>query len=117
VANPDIANQGKKFSSEYQPKNRKQSTKFLTELLIKKLNKKNEIVVEGIDVETGETRKFRLVNPNKEALVMVLLREAAKGNVHAINTVFDRIEGKPIFTAEVDLPGITYIGFDNSAEK
>jgi hypothetical protein len=105
---------GKKFSATYQPKNRRQSTKFLTDLLTKKLNKKNEIIVEGIDVETGEKRKFRLSNPNKEVLIMVLLREAAKGNVHAINTVFDRIEGKPIFTAEVDLPGITSIGFAES---
>ena len=109
--NPQIKDAGKKFSSDYQPKNRKQSTKFLTDLIIKNLSKKKEIVLTGIDCETGEKRKFKVANPTKDILVMALLRKAAAGDIQAIREVLDRVEGKPVFTGEVDMPGIQFIGF------
>lgn len=109
--------EGKRFSSDYQPKNRRQSTKILTDLLTKRLNKKTEIIIEGIDVETGEKRKFRLENPNKETIIMVLLREAAKGEGWAVKEIFNRLEGLPALTGEIALPGISYIGFDNTLEE
>mgnify|MGYP001019269142 CR=1 FL=1 len=102
---------GKQFSSTYQPKQYRTSAKFLTELIIKNLDKKKEIILTGIDIETGEKRKFRVENPTKDILVMALLRKAANGDIQAIREVLDRVEGKPVFTAEVDLPGIQYIGF------
>jgi hypothetical protein len=47
------------FTSENQPKNRRKSTKFLTDLLIKEFKNKEEIEVEGINVVTGEWCKVR----------------------------------------------------------
>jgi hypothetical protein len=112
--NPNIKGLGKQFSSDYQPKNRRQGTKILTELIVKNLGKKNQIVMTGTDTITGEKRKFRVDNPTKEILVMALLRKAATGDIMAIREVLDRVEGKPVFTAEVDLPGVQFIGFKES---
>ena len=110
--NPQIKDAGKKFSSEYQPKNKRQSTKFLTDLIVKNLAKKKEVIVEGICVETGQKRKVKLTNPTKDILIMALLRKAANGDIMAIREVLDRVEGKPVFTAEVSLPGVEFIGFE-----
>ncbi len=103
MANPNISNIGRRFSSDNQPKNRRKSVKFLSELLEKKLNKKAEVILEGIDIETGEKRKFRIENPTKEILVNTLLQKASRGNIQAIREVFDRIEGKPPISAEVEV--------------
>jgi hypothetical protein len=102
---------GKKFSAEYQPKNRRKSSKFLTDLLIKSLDGKKEIIMTGTDVETGQKRKFKVFNPTKDIIVMALLQKAAKGDISAIREILDRVEGKPVFTAEVNLPGVQHIGF------
>ena len=45
------------FSSEHQPKNRRKSVKFLTDLLTKNLKDKQEILIQGIDVETGKRKQ------------------------------------------------------------
>lgn len=82
------------FSSTNQPKNRRKSTKFLTELLTKGLQGKAEIVIEGIDTETGKKTKIRVPMPTKNQIVQALLRKAAKGDTIAIKEVFDRIEGR-----------------------
>lgn len=84
----------KPFTSENQPKNRRKSTKFLTELLIKGLKGKQDVIIEGIDIVTGKKTKVKVSNPNQNLLVRALLKQAAKGNVLAIREVFDRIEGK-----------------------
>lgn len=87
---------GKLFSSESQPKNRRKSTKFLTDLLTKELKGKNEIIISGFDPETGKPTKIKVPMPTKQNIVQALLRQAAKGNVNAIKEVWDRIEGKTI---------------------
>lgn len=102
---------GRQFSSEYQPKNRRTSTKLLTDQLIKNLESKKEVIVWGTDLETGEKRRFKMVSPTKDMLILALLQKAAKGDVSALREVFDRVEGKPVFTAEVNLPGVQHIGF------
>lgn len=103
---------GKVFTPSYQPKNRRKSVKFLSELLVKDLNRKKEVLITGIDVVTGKEATIKVIKPSKECIVIALLKEAAKGNVTAIREIFDRIEGKPIFTAEVNLPSIERIGFE-----
>lgn len=88
--------EGKKFSSTYQPTNRRKSVKFLTELLTKELKgKKRTIEIEGIDVTTGKKTRIRVDMPTKQNIVQALLRQAARGNMVAIKEVFDRMEGKP----------------------
>jgi hypothetical protein len=84
------------FSKENQPKNRRKSTKFLTDLLIKELKNKEEIVIEGINVVTGELCKVRVPMPTKRNIVQALLRQAKKGNIQAIKEVYDRVEGKTL---------------------
>lgn len=87
---------GKLYSNEYQPKNRRKSTKFLTELLTKNLKVKKEITIDGIDTTTGLPTKIKIPMPTKDVIVQALLRQAAKGNMIAIKEVFDRTEGKSI---------------------
>ncbi len=87
----------KHFTKDYQPPNRgRKPTKFLTELLIKELKSKEDLVVEGPDVETGEKRKIKIEATNKEAIVRALLKKAKEGNVVAIKEVLDRVEGKTL---------------------
>lgn len=109
--NPNIKNLGKKFSAEYQPENRRTSTKFLTDLIIKNLDGEREIIMEGIDCISGEKRKFKVIAPTKDIVVMALTRKAASGDIVAIREILDRVEGKPVFTADVNMPGVQYIGF------
>lgn len=85
---------GKQFSSDNQPRNRRKSTQFLTDLLTKQLNKKKEVVVDAYDPETGQRIKAKIINPTKDIIIMALLRKAAQGDVRALNLVFERIEGK-----------------------
>lgn len=109
---PNIKNKGKKFSSEYQPQNRRTSTKFLTDILIKNLEGNKEVIMEGFDCITNEKRKFRVAFPTQEIIMMALARKAAAGDIVAIREILDRVEGKPVFTAEVNLPGVQHIGFE-----
>jgi hypothetical protein len=84
------------FTSENQPKNRRKSTKFLTDLLTKELKgKKRQIEVEG-ENEEGEMVKVKITMPTRETIVHALLKQASKGNIHAIKEVFDRVEGKTL---------------------
>lgn len=85
---------GVPFSKENQPKNRRKSTKFLTDLLTKNLKTKKDIEIEGIDIETGRKTKIKVPMPTRDVIVQALLRQAAKGNMIAIKEVFDRVEGK-----------------------
>lgn len=105
---------GKQFSKDYQPKRYRQSTKFLTEAIIKGLGKKRDVIIEGICVETGVKRKIRITNPTQDIIINALLRKAASGDISAVREILDRTEGKPIFTAEVNLPGVQHIGFEES---
>lgn len=102
---------GRQFSKDYQPKNRRTSTKILSDLLLKNLESKKEVVMTGVDVETGEKRRFKVVSPTKDMIILALLQKAAKGDVSALREIFDRVEGKPVFTADVNLPGVQHIGF------
>jgi hypothetical protein len=86
--------EGNTFSKDNQPTNRRKSTKFLTDLLTKELDGKKEILIEGIDPDTGQPRKIKVPMPTKETIVQALLRKAGKGDMLAIKEVFDRIEGK-----------------------
>ena len=86
--------EGNTFSSTNQPKNRRKSTKFLTQLLIKGLNGKKEIVISGFDVETGKPATIRVPMPTRENIIQALLRKAAKGDVTAVKEIFDRVEGR-----------------------
>lgn len=85
---------GKQFSKDYQPKNRRKSTKFLTELLTKNLKVKKEIEIEGTDVVTGAKVRIKVPMPTKDVIVQALIRKAAKGDVIAIKEIFDRTEGR-----------------------
>jgi hypothetical protein len=85
---------GKPFSATNQPKNRRKSTKFLTDLLTKELKGKTEIIIAGFDPETGKPAKIKVPMPTRQNIVQALLRQASKGNIHAIREVFDRVEGK-----------------------
>lgn len=97
---------GKLFSKDNQPKNRKKSTKFLTDLLTKELKTKGEMTVMGLDKETGEPVEIIVTATNKEALVHALLKQAGKGNILAIKEIFDRVEGKVIQgVASTDMEG------------
>ncbi len=88
------SNDGTPFTAENQPKNRRKSTKFLTDLLTKNLKIKKDIEIEGYDIVTGAKIKIRVPMPNRDVIVQALLRQAAKGNTIAIGMVWDRIEGK-----------------------
>lgn len=92
--NPNIMKQGKHFSSTYQPK-RSTGTKFLTEMLRNQLQLRKQIQVEGIDPLTGKKIKILITNPTIEIIIATLLRNAANGNMKAIEMVWDRLEGKP----------------------
>ena len=85
---------GQQFSKGYQPKNRRTSTKPLTDLLLKELSKKDEIIVSGFDVITGKLHKVRVAMPSKRAIVAKLCRLAQGGNVPAIALIMDRTDGK-----------------------
>lgn len=102
---------GIKFSSDHQPKNRRKSTKLLTDLLTKELKGKEEIIIEGINPETGLLAKVIISSPTKNQIVRALLKKAAKGNVYAIKEIFDRIEGKT--KQEIGLS----VDYDKLAEK
>ncbi len=112
TGNPNIKDKGKKFSSEYQPENRKQSTKFLTDLIVKNLGGKKEVIMEGVCSCCGEKSKFKVAHPTQDIIILALLKKAAQGDIAAIREVMDRVEGKPVFTAEVSLPGVQRIGFE-----
>ena len=109
--NPNIKNIGKKFSSEYQPATYRQPTKMLTDLIVKNLEAKKEVILTGIDIISGEKRKFKIEVPTKEDLVSMLLNQAASGNIIAMKEILDRVEGKAVVKAEVDLPGVQFVGF------
>lgn len=79
--------------------------KFMTELLIKALKSKEEIIVEGIDVVTGLPAKIRISVPTQKQIIHALLREADKGNVYAIKEVMDRVEGRVMQPIEADVNG------------
>ena len=85
---------GIQFSKTNQPKNRRKSTKFLTDLLTKELKGKKEITIEGINPETGLLTKVIVNKPTREQIIQALLRQASKGNILAIKEIFDRTEGK-----------------------
>jgi hypothetical protein len=74
--------------------NGRKPVKFLTNLLLKELKGPAEIIVEGVDVETGKPVKCRVSTVNKKEIVLALLKEAKRGNVLAIREVLDRVEGK-----------------------
>lgn len=110
----DILKDGAKtrFSSTNQPKNYRKSTKMLTEMLLKDLAAKKDIIVEGIDVLTGEKRKVRVPVPTKAIITRALLTKAAKGDVYAIKEVFDRVEGKPQQQMDITSDGEKIDGVD-----
>lgn len=101
MPNDKIQEQGVKFSKEYQPVNRRTSTKFLTALLTKNLNKKKDIEIEGIDTTTGEKTRIKVTMPTKEAIIHALLKQAENGNINAIREVLDRVEGKAMQPMEL----------------
>lgn len=88
------SNDGTPFSSTNQPKNRRESTKFMTVYLQKVLKQKKDITIEAEDIITGKKITVKIAMPNKEIIVQSLCRQAAKGNVIAIKEIFDRTEGK-----------------------
>lgn len=92
------------FSSTNQPKNRRKPADILTQLLKKVLKEKQEVIIEGVDITTGQPVTIQLLMPNKEVIVQALLKQAAKGNVMAIKEIWDRTEGK---TTQVVEAGIT----------
>lgn len=96
---------GKPFTKDYQPKNRRKSTKFLTEALIKGLKKKKDIFIEGFHPETGVAIKIRVPMPTKEIIIAALLRKAANGDMIAIKEVLDRTEGKSIAHVQLSNEG------------
>lgn len=111
--NPAINNFGKKFSKENQPKNRRKSKKLMTDALIQLITiPKKEVIIDGVDLESGEMRKFKVVVPDSKDIIDALVNKAISGDVSAMREIFDRIEGKPTFTADVNLNGIQRIGFD-----
>lgn len=97
VGNPNLHKSGKKFTSEYQPdpsRVGRKPVKLLTALLLKELESKKEIIVEGEDA-SGKIVKIKVKQPTKEILMGTLLRLAAKGNLKALDMILDRVEGKP----------------------
>ena len=88
-------NDGKLFSSEYQPKNRRKSTKHLTDMLRSSLKERKDVFIEGEDITTGKKVKIKVAMPTNRIIVATLCRLAAKGNLKAIELIWDRIEGKP----------------------
>ncbi len=95
------SHEGVKFSTEYQPRRRRISTKFLSELLTKTLNNKTEIFVDGIDVVTGLPATVKVTMPTKNAIIHALLKQAARGNMVALKEIFDRIEGRAMQPVEL----------------
>jgi hypothetical protein len=70
------------------------SSKCLTDLLLKELSKKDEVIISGFDVVTGKLTKIRVSMPTKRMIVAALCRNAARGDNVAIGIIFDRIDGK-----------------------
>lgn len=77
-------------------------------LLLKSgLSESMEVTVTGIDVDTGETRTIRIKNPTGEVIKNQILRQAAKGNMKAVEIVLDRTEGKtPLILSNPDGTGL-----------
>lgn len=90
--NPNLHKHGKKFSSDYQPENYRQGTKWLTDMLIKGMTKKKTIKIKGISEETGRETVIKVEQPTADIIVNALLRLAAGGHMKAIEMVFDKVE-------------------------
>jgi hypothetical protein len=70
------------------------SSKHLTDLLLKELSKKDEVIMQGFDVVTGKLTKIRVSMPTKRMIIAALCRNAARGDNVAIGIVMDRTDGK-----------------------
>jgi len=64
------------------------------------INEKNE--------PTGKTARIRVQHPTGEAIASKVLKMAAKGNMRAIEFVFDRLEGKQTQPIEVENKPVIY---------
>jgi len=84
----------KKFSAEYQPENRRTSTKPLTDLLLHELNEEKEIRINALDPLTRKPVTVIIPATNKVIITKALLLKAAKGDTKAIEIIYDRTEGK-----------------------
>jgi len=84
----------KKFSAEYQPENRRTSTKPLTDLLLHELNEEKEIRISALDPLTRKPVTVIIPATNKVIITKALLLKAAKGDTKAIEIVYERTEGK-----------------------
>ncbi len=64
------------------------------------INEKNE--------PTGKTVRIRVQHPTGKAIASKVLKMAAKGNMRAIEFVFDRLEGKQTQPIEVENKPVIY---------
>lgn len=87
---------GIRFTTTRQPKNRRVSLKPLTDLLRNESQKKQIIIIEGLDTITGQKHKIKVLMPSKKVIIQSFLRQCAKGNMLAIKEYFDRIEGRTV---------------------
>ena len=100
--NPNLGKQGRHFSSTYQPTRYRSSEKPFKNLLLEALENKKEIIIEGEDINTGKTVKIRIHTPTMEILITKLINAALKGNLKAIDMIFDRIEGKAKYKVDME---------------
>lgn len=89
-----------RFSKDYQPAQYRKKAP-LTQLLIQQLESEGEIIIEGLDIETGELRKVKVKVPDKKTLALAIMKEAKKGNVKALEMIWNRIEGKEVQPVEI----------------
>ena len=104
-----VSADGKPWSTENQPKNRRKPVKYLTELLTKQMAVKKDVTITGEDILTGKQVTVKVPMPTREVIIQALLRQAAKGNLLAIKEVFDRTEGKATQPIEMDEPVVIHV--------
>ncbi len=85
------------FSKDNQPKKRK-SKNPLTDILKGMLDMDTKVILEGKLIETlsGGRVKVEVSMPTKEAIVAATMRGAMKLHPKAMETVWERIEGKVV---------------------
>lgn len=111
-------NPGVKFSTEYQPENRRQPD-LISALLKQELAGDGWAVFEDAEVvgednkPTGEKIRVRIKETTARAVARRLAANAAKGRERSIEIVLDRTEGKVPQTVQGDLNVKTENGFSD----
>ena len=109
------------------PNGRPKGTKGLSETLRELLEKDGLMIIENVyevdenNKETGNVFKRAKVRiPKKDIIALAVLKKSAKGDMRAIEFMFDRMEGMAVQKHETEdaLIEISYFdGYENESEE